>query len=48
MTVASRNGRLKLCNLTRKMKDIFAITRLGTVFDVRETEADAIVSFTSP
>jgi anti-sigma B factor antagonist len=44
MTAANRAGRLKLCGLPRKLKDVFAITRLDTVFDSYETEADAIAS----
>ena len=47
MTVASRGGRLKICNLSKKLKDIFVITRLNTVFDTYDTEADAIASFPS-
>jgi anti-sigma B factor antagonist len=45
MTVESRGGRLKICNLSKKLKDIFVITRLNTVFDTYDTEADAIASF---
>ena len=44
MTAANRGGQLKLCNLTQKLKDIFAIMRLDTVFDSYETEAAAIAS----
>jgi anti-anti-sigma factor len=44
MTATNRGGRLKLCNLTPKLKDIFAIMRLDTVFDSYETEASAIAS----
>ena len=44
MTAANRGGHLKLCNLTQKLKDVFVIMRLHTVFDSYETEADAIAS----
>ena len=44
MTAANRGGHLKLCNLTQKLKDVFVIMRLNTVFDSYETEADAIAS----
>jgi anti-sigma B factor antagonist len=44
MTAKNRGGQLKLCNLTPKLKDVFAITRLDTVFDSFETEADATAS----
>lgn len=44
MTAANRGGHLKLCNLTQKLKDVFVIMRLHTIFDAYETEADAIAS----
>lgn len=44
MTAANRGGRLKLCNLSQKLKDVFVIMRLHTVFDAYDTEADAIAS----
>ena len=44
MTAANRSGHLKLCNLTQKLKDVFVIMRLHTVFDCYDTEAEAIAS----
>ena len=44
MTAANRGGRLKLSNLSQKLKDVFAIMRLHTVFESYDTEADAIAS----
>jgi len=44
MTAANRGGRLKLCNLTQKLKDVFVIMRLHTIFESYDTEADAIAS----
>ena len=44
MTATNRGGQLKLCNLTQKLKDVFVIMRLHTVFDSYETEAEAIAS----
>jgi anti-sigma B factor antagonist len=44
MTAANRGGRLKLCNLTQKLKDVFVIMRLHTIFNSYDTEADAIAS----
>jgi anti-sigma B factor antagonist len=44
MTAASRGGRLKLCNLTQKLKDVFVVMRLHTVFESYDTEAAAIAS----
>ena len=44
MTAVNSGGRLKLCNLSQKLKDVFIITRLHRVFDAYDTEADAIAS----
>jgi anti-sigma B factor antagonist len=33
LVVANTDGHLKLCNLSQKIRDIFLITRLNTVFD---------------
>jgi anti-sigma B factor antagonist len=42
MSAVSRGGRLMISELSRKLKHIFAITRLDTVFEMYDTEADAI------
>jgi anti-sigma B factor antagonist len=42
MSAVSRGGRLMISNLSRKLQHLFAITRLNTVFEIYETEADAI------
>ena len=44
MTAVNRGGRFKLSNLTQKLKDVFVIMRLHTVFESYDTEADAIAS----
>ncbi len=44
-TVTNKGGKLKLSNLTDKINDILTVTQLITVFDVFETEAQAISSF---
>jgi len=44
MTAANRDGRLMLCNLSQKLKDVFLIMRLHTVFESYDTEAGAIAS----
>jgi len=44
LTAVNSGGCLKLCNLSRKLQEVFAVTRLNTVFDAYETEADAIAS----
>lgn len=44
-TVSKDGGQVKLLNLTGKVKDLLVITKLLTVFDVYEAEADALSSF---
>ena len=44
-TLTSSGARLKLLNLTSRVKDLLLITKLYTVFDVFEDEAAAIASF---
>jgi anti-sigma B factor antagonist len=46
MTAANRSGRLKLCCLGRKLKEVFVVMRLDTVFESFDTEADALASVT--
>ncbi len=43
--VKAAEGRLKLCNLRAEIKEVFTITRLDRVFDIRKTELDAIEAF---
>jgi anti-sigma B factor antagonist len=38
-------GELKLLNLTSKVRDLLVITKLVTVFDVRDDEASSVSSF---
>jgi len=45
-TVRNQGGELKLLNLTKKVHDLLQITKLYTVFDVKDDEANAISSFT--
>jgi len=44
-TVRKQGGDLKLLNLTKKVHDVLQITKLYTVFDVKDDEAGAIKSF---
>ena len=44
-TVRNQGGDLKLLNLTKKVHDLLQITKLYTVFDVKDDEASAIASF---
>ena len=45
-SVRNQGGELKLLNLTKKVHDLLQITKLYTVFDVRDDEATAVGSFT--
>ncbi len=44
-TVRNQNGELKLLKLTKKVHDLLQITKLYTVFDIKDDEAVAIQSF---
>ena len=44
-SVRNQGGELKLLHLTKKVHDILQITKLYTVFDVRDNEAAAISAF---
>ena len=44
-TINREGGQLKLLNLTQKIQDLLAITKLLTVFDVYEDESTALNSF---
>ena len=44
-TVTRNGGQIKLVNLTKRVQDLLAICRLLTVFDVFDSEADALKSF---
>src|SRR3954463_10437717 len=46
-TVSRQGGSLKLLNLTKRITDLLAITKLLTVFETYDNEADAVRSFTS-
>ena len=43
--VKNSGGELKLVNLTKKVSDLLVITKLATVFDVKDDEAAAVASF---
>jgi anti-sigma B factor antagonist len=43
--VNKEGGVLKLLNLTQKIQDLLAITKLLTVFDVYDSEAEALSSY---
>jgi len=43
--VKSEGGELKLLNLNKKVTDLLQITKLYTVFDIHNHEAEAVASF---
>src|SRR3984957_19446310 len=45
-SVRNSGGELKLLNLTKKVHDLLQITKLYTVFDVKDEQASATSSFT--
>jgi anti-sigma B factor antagonist len=46
-SVRNQGGELKLLHLTKKVHDLLQITKLYTVFDVRDDEAAAITAFSA-
>jgi anti-sigma B factor antagonist len=46
-TVSRQGGSLKLLNLTKRITDLLAITKLLTVFETFDAESDAVKSFAS-
>ena len=44
-TVTKNGGKLKLLNVTKRIKDLLSITKLLTVFECHDNEAEALKSF---
>ena len=44
-TTKSKGGALRLANVTKRLKDLLVVTKLVTVFDSYDSEADAVGSF---
>ncbi len=44
-TISRQGGQLKLVNLTKRITDLLSITKLLTVFETFDSEADALQSF---
>ena len=44
-TVRNAGGELKLLNLTQKVHDVLYVTKLYTVFDIKDDEFHAVKSF---
>jgi anti-sigma B factor antagonist len=47
-TLRANGGSLKLINMPSRVSDLMTITKLYTVFDIYETEADGVNSFEGP
>ena len=46
-TTARQGGQLKVLNATRRLRDLLVITKLAPVFELYESEADVLASFTA-
>jgi anti-sigma B factor antagonist len=46
-TMMKNGGALKLLNVTKRIKDLLSITKLLTVFECHDSEAEAVTSFSS-
>jgi anti-sigma B factor antagonist len=46
-TVSRQGGKLKLLNLTKRIEDLLSITKLLTVFETFDSEAEAIQSYSA-
>jgi anti-sigma B factor antagonist len=46
-SVSRQGGSLKLLNLTKRIEDLLSITKLLTVFDTYDSEAEAVKSFSA-
>ena len=44
-TASNGGGSLKLVHVTKRLKDLLVVTKLVTVFDSYESEAEALASF---
>ena len=44
-TISRQGGQLKLVNLTKRITDLLSITKLLTVFETYDSEAEALKSF---
>jgi len=43
--VKAHDGKLKLSNIRPEIYEVFAITKLNKLFDIKDDEADALASF---
>ena len=45
VTASKNGGALKLLNMTKRLNDLLVLTKLATIFDSHDSEAEAIKSF---
>jgi anti-sigma B factor antagonist len=43
--VKAANGRMRICSLRPEIREVFVITRLNQLFEIKEDEKEAIESF---
>ena len=43
--IKAQGGMLKLCNIRPEIYEVFAITRLNRLFDIKDDEAEALAAF---
>ncbi|MDA8043592.1 MAG: STAS domain-containing protein, partial [Pirellulales bacterium] len=43
--VKASKGRMKMCNIRPEIFEVFHITKLNKVFDIRKDETEAITAF---
>lgn len=43
--VKTHGGKLRLCNIRREIYEVFAITKLNRLFDMKNDEEDALADF---
>jgi anti-sigma B factor antagonist len=46
-SISRQGGKLKLLNVSKRIYDLLVITKLVTIFDSYEDEAEAVKSFAS-
>lgn len=46
-TTKAKGGSLRIANVTKRLKDLLVVTKLVTVFDSYDSEAEALASFAS-
>src|SRR5262245_5087996 len=48
ISIRQAGGRVRLCNLSERVRTLLKLTRLDTVMDLYETEAEALASLHKP